>query len=187
MCGFWDIADLDFSHLYFSCKNFQELAQARITKVVAYFTTYPTKLVFHFSDFSMIFYAIYKNQPNHKYYLSYPFAVRPSERTLALQCGPWARPGVVRQRFRPGIAGFRPREGGGVFYGPLGFGLGAQLEDRGCRRGCSAAPPCGVHLELASGELSTGAARWAARCRFSGVGRQGLGARETAESTVDKG
>jgi hypothetical protein len=37
--------------LYFSCTNYQELAQERITKVVG-----------HFSDFSMIFYAIYKNQ-----------------------------------------------------------------------------------------------------------------------------
>jgi hypothetical protein len=51
--------------LYFSCKNCQELAQARITKVVGYFTTKPTKLVLHFSDVSMIFYAIYKNQQTH--------------------------------------------------------------------------------------------------------------------------
>jgi hypothetical protein len=50
--------------LYFSCKNYQELAQARITKVVGYFTTNPPKLVLHFSDFSMMFYAIYKKQPN---------------------------------------------------------------------------------------------------------------------------
>jgi hypothetical protein len=54
-----------FSHLYFSCKNYQELAQARITKVVGYFTTNPTKLVLHFSDFPVIFYAIYKNQQTH--------------------------------------------------------------------------------------------------------------------------
>jgi hypothetical protein len=51
--------------LYFSCKNYQELAQARITKVVGYFTTNPTKLVLHISDFSVIFYAIYKNQQTH--------------------------------------------------------------------------------------------------------------------------
>jgi hypothetical protein len=48
--------------LYFSCKNYQEIAQARITKVVGYFTANPTKLVLHFSDFSAIFYAIYNNQ-----------------------------------------------------------------------------------------------------------------------------
>jgi hypothetical protein len=50
--------------LYFSCKNYQELAQSRITKVVEYFTTNPTKLVLQFSYFSMIFYEIYKNQEN---------------------------------------------------------------------------------------------------------------------------
>jgi hypothetical protein len=48
--------------LYFSCKHYQELAQARIIKVVGYFTMNPTKLVLHFSDFSVIFYEIYKNQ-----------------------------------------------------------------------------------------------------------------------------
>jgi hypothetical protein len=51
-----------FSHLYFSCKNCQELAQAGITKVVGYFTMNPKTLVLHFSDFSAIFYAIYNNQ-----------------------------------------------------------------------------------------------------------------------------
>jgi hypothetical protein len=51
--------------LYFSCKNYQELAQAKITKVVGHFTTNPTKLVLHFSDFSTIFYTSYKKQPKH--------------------------------------------------------------------------------------------------------------------------
>jgi hypothetical protein len=96
-----------FSHLYFSCKNYQELAQARITKVVVQFITNPKKLVLHFSDFSVIFYAIYKNQSKLKYYLRITFAARPSkfwipyrhtpvfaenplERKGASQCGPWA-------------------------------------------------------------------------------------------------
>jgi hypothetical protein len=69
MYGFWDIAYLGFSHLYFSCKNYKELAQARIIKVVGYFTTDPEKLVLHFSDFSAIFYGIYKFQPKVKHYL----------------------------------------------------------------------------------------------------------------------
>jgi hypothetical protein len=47
----WDIADLGFSHFYFSCKNYQELAQARITKVVGLFTTNPAKLSLHFYFF----------------------------------------------------------------------------------------------------------------------------------------
>jgi hypothetical protein len=38
---------------------------SRITKFVGYFTTNPAKLVLHFYDFSTIFYAIYKKQPNH--------------------------------------------------------------------------------------------------------------------------
>jgi hypothetical protein len=45
---------------YFSCKTYQELARARITKVVVFFTSNPTKLGLHFSEFSTIFYAIYK-------------------------------------------------------------------------------------------------------------------------------
>jgi hypothetical protein len=35
-----------------------------ITKVVVFITTNPTKLVLLFSEFSTIFYAIYKNQQN---------------------------------------------------------------------------------------------------------------------------
>jgi hypothetical protein len=38
----------------------------------------PTKLVLHFSDFSVIFYAIYKIQQKHLYYLR-----------IVLQQGPW--------------------------------------------------------------------------------------------------
>jgi hypothetical protein len=64
--------------LYFSCKNYQELAQARITKVVGYFTTNPTKAVLHFSDFSVICYAIYKNQE-----ITFTIGVH------LLQQGPW--------------------------------------------------------------------------------------------------
>jgi hypothetical protein len=38
----------------------------RIKKVVVFITTNPTKLVLQFSEFSTIFYAIYKNQQNCK-------------------------------------------------------------------------------------------------------------------------
>jgi hypothetical protein len=57
---FWDIADLVFSHSYFSCQNFQESDHVSITKVVVLFTTSPTKLILHFSVFSTISYAFYK-------------------------------------------------------------------------------------------------------------------------------
>jgi hypothetical protein len=64
--------------LYFSCKNYQELAQDRITKVVGYFTKNPTKLVLHFYDLSVIFYAIYNNQE-----ITFTIGVH------LLQGGPW--------------------------------------------------------------------------------------------------
>jgi hypothetical protein len=57
-----DIVDLGFSHFYFSCKNYQELAQARITNVVGFLTSNPRKLGLYLSDVSTIFYAFYKNQ-----------------------------------------------------------------------------------------------------------------------------
>jgi hypothetical protein len=56
------MADLVFSHFYFSCQKYQETAQARITKVVGFFTTNLTKLGSHFSDFATILYGFYKIQ-----------------------------------------------------------------------------------------------------------------------------
>jgi hypothetical protein len=38
------------------------ISSGKNNKVVGYFTTNPNKLVLHFSDFSVIFYVIYKNQ-----------------------------------------------------------------------------------------------------------------------------
>jgi hypothetical protein len=67
-----------FSHFYFSCKNYQELAQARITKVVEFFTTNPTKLGLHFSDLSTIFYGFYKILQNTN-----------TIEVTALQSAPW--------------------------------------------------------------------------------------------------
>jgi hypothetical protein len=58
------MADLGFSHFYFSCQKYDVTAQARITKVVGFFTNNPTKLGLYFSEFSTIFYGIYKNQQN---------------------------------------------------------------------------------------------------------------------------
>jgi hypothetical protein len=56
----WDIADLGFSHFYFSCSKYPESDHVSVTKVVVFFTTSPTKLSLKFSEFSMIFYAFYK-------------------------------------------------------------------------------------------------------------------------------
>jgi hypothetical protein len=102
--------------LYFSCTNYQEL-------VVGYFTTNPTKLVLHFSDFSVIFYAIYKNQEITFTIGVHLFAAGTLERSFVLQCGPgrgWpARGGQIpgsRRRAWPG-------KGGGRDLGWLGTGL----------------------------------------------------------------
>jgi hypothetical protein len=99
--------------LYFSCKNYKELAQARTTKVVGYFTMNRTNLVLHFSDFSVIFYAIYKNQPK-----GFTISVD------LLQQGPYkesefrnvvpGRPGSGGSaKFRPTAGRGRPGAGGG--------------------------------------------------------------------------
>jgi hypothetical protein len=68
-------------------------------------------LVFHFSDFSTIFYAIYRKQPKHFYYLSYPFAGRPSKRTSVLQCGPWGGRPARLAGIEPLRWGIRPGDG----------------------------------------------------------------------------
>jgi hypothetical protein len=54
-----------FFTFLFSCKNYHELAQARITKGVGFMTKNPTKLSLHFSNFSTIFYGFYKIQQKH--------------------------------------------------------------------------------------------------------------------------
>jgi hypothetical protein len=126
--------------LYFSCKSYQELAQARITKVAGYFTTNTTKLVLHFSDFSTIFYAIYKNQGNPLSCFSYHFAVQPSRRNTSLQCGPWARAAVRLAGIRRARRRSRPGEDGGRVYGPQGLGFGGCLALGGGRRAAHRRP-----------------------------------------------
>jgi hypothetical protein len=54
------MADLGFSHSYFSCSKYQESDHVTITKVVVLFTTIPTKLSLHFSEFATNFYTFYK-------------------------------------------------------------------------------------------------------------------------------
>jgi hypothetical protein len=135
--------------LYFSCKNQQELAQARMTKVVEYFTTNPTKLVLNFSEFSMILYAIYKIQESHFYYWSSPFAAGTLERNFSLQCGTW-RPGSGGPaKFRPTADRGRPGTGGGGSLGPRGpipgLSCGGERAGEGrCRRPGTVAAAAGI-------------------------------------------
>jgi hypothetical protein len=148
------MADQGFSHLYFTCKNYKELAQARITKVVGYFTTDPAKLVSHFSDFSVIFYKIYKNQPKALHYLRFVSQQGPWKVlnfyicALALRKGPQEdfsprnrvpgrRPAAVRPNSGEPPAGAGRARAGEVPRGTRGrvpCSLGA---GRGWRGGCA--------------------------------------------------
>jgi hypothetical protein len=123
------MADLGFLHFYFSCKHYQELAQTKITKVVGFVTTNPTKLGLNFSEFSTNFYEFSKFQltpntiwdqtctqvPRNKLRSqNYPyFAAWPLGRMSALQLGPrgtdrrWS--GQIPANRRPCPAGRRQR------------------------------------------------------------------------------
>jgi hypothetical protein len=133
--------------LCFSCKKYKELAQARITIVVGYFTLNPTKFVLHFYDFSMIF-TQFTRISKMVLLLSYQIAGRPSERNFALPCGPWGgRPTRVEQIPASSSPAW-PGKGVGRVYGLLGLGLrawlgrgaaggaGAPVAREGGRRGC---------------------------------------------------
>jgi hypothetical protein len=54
------MVDLGISHSYFSCYKYLESELVRITKVVVFLTTNPTKLVLQFFELFMIFYTFYK-------------------------------------------------------------------------------------------------------------------------------
>jgi hypothetical protein len=93
----------------------------------------PTKLVLHFSEFSVIFYAIYKKQGYSLYYFSCTFAAGTLERIFPLQCDPWARLAGAGEpnpaSSPPGLAG----EGHGGDLGALGFDLGTGSVGKGGR------------------------------------------------------
>jgi hypothetical protein len=117
--------------LYFSCKNYQEIARARITKVVGYFTTNPTKLVLHFLRFFYNFLRNLQETGKSLYYWSYSFAGRPSKIKVALQCSPWGRPagaaGAIPARLVTGLAGEGLGKGTRVARGWFGSAMGAEL------------------------------------------------------------
>jgi hypothetical protein len=74
----------------------------------------PTKLVLHFSDFYTIFYAIYKKQPKHFYYLSYQLQGGPRKDLLFCNVVPW----WAGRRGLPELSHF----GGGIGWGMGGVG-----------------------------------------------------------------
>jgi hypothetical protein len=116
-----------FTFVFFMQKLMGIISSGQNNKSCGIFHHKSNKIGFTFFWFFCDFLRNLQKSENHFYYWSSPFAVRTLERFLRLQCSPWARAAAVRRRLRPGITGFRPGEGGGVFYGPLGFGLRAQL------------------------------------------------------------
>jgi hypothetical protein len=113
----------------------------------------PKKLVLHFSVFSVIFYAIYKNQKTHFTILVALLQGGPRKDLCFCNVAPGARAAVVRWQFRSGIAGVRPGTGRGVTYGPLGVDLGLSWWRRGGRQGHSAAPGGGRRWSGCSGAV----------------------------------
>jgi hypothetical protein len=86
----------------------------------------PTKLVLHFSNFSVILYAIYKFQPKLKYYLSCDFADRPLipfdsyAEAPTLQLAPWKETqpcNVTPMGAVAGAVGQNPARSAGVSAG----------------------------------------------------------------------
>jgi hypothetical protein len=61
-CGFGDTTDLDFTFFMQKLLGKTMDMWTCFTEVVVFFTRRPTKLGFHFYDFSMFFYGFYKNQ-----------------------------------------------------------------------------------------------------------------------------
>jgi hypothetical protein len=142
--------------LYFSCKNYQELAQERITKVVGYFTTNPTKLVLHFSVFFYDFLRNLQEKPKHFYYLSYQLQGGPRKESLFCNVVPGAggRRGLSKIPASSSSAG--PGKGGGRVYVLLGVRFGARLWARGCRR----ARPAELRLGSRGGSVSAMKGAW---------------------------
>jgi hypothetical protein len=141
------MADLGISQSYFSCYKYPESELVRITKVVVFFTTNPTKLVLKFSEFPTNCYEFYK-------FLQICNTIE----VTALRRGPWKflqicnhaltlhktplknhkpcnivpgtgqrRSGKFRRtggRNRPGAGGDRPSGPWGRFLGSVGQGEG---------------------------------------------------------------
>jgi hypothetical protein len=126
-----------------------------ITKVLVLFTRSPTKLGLLFSEFSTIFYGIYKFQPKVKHYLRNQFSPRTLEVSAdsqpypyfaqntpkifqTLQCSPRAPAGGSPAKFRRTGGRDRPGAGGERPSGPWGsipvLGLGRGVAGELARR-----------------------------------------------------
>jgi hypothetical protein len=90
-----------FSQFFFSCEKYQESDHVSITKVVVLSTTNPTKLVWHFSEISTIFYAFYK-------FLQKGCTIE----DVSLRLGPWKDSGPCNWVPRPTGRRTRRKSGG---------------------------------------------------------------------------
>jgi hypothetical protein len=85
---FWDVADIGFSHFYFSCSKCPESDHVSIKKVVVFFTTKQKNWVCNFLNFlrfSTHFTSFCKLQT----LLKINFASKSLERFRLSQIGPW--------------------------------------------------------------------------------------------------
>jgi hypothetical protein len=138
---------------------------------VGFFTTNPTKLSLHFSDFSMIFYEIYKIQQKALILFKIHFAAgtlermgtlpkcpwfafRPSESIGPLQLGPPGRPAAVRPKFRQARQCSRSGKGGATLGESLGVGLHRTWGPGLCQRAGSTAAASSRRCAPVSGEAS---------------------------------
>jgi hypothetical protein len=87
-------------------QNYEKLAEARLTEVVGYFTTNPKTLVLQFSDFSTIFYAIYKKQPKHFTIGVTTLQEGPRKDFFPHNVAPGRPTGAAPVKFRPGSPEF---------------------------------------------------------------------------------
>jgi hypothetical protein len=129
------MADLGFSHSYFSFYKYPESDQVSITEVVVFFTTNPTKLDLQYSEFSTIFYTFYK----------FPQICN------TIEVPPFTRVPRKNQTFADGslVGTKHPIKKSGLAIGPLAMGGGGlagirRLRRRsqpGKRRGMTASSP----------------------------------------------
>jgi hypothetical protein len=152
-------------------------SSGRITKVVGFSTMKPTKLGLNFSNFSMIFYAIYKKQPNALYYLSYQLQEGPRKEFLFCN----VVPGTAGRRLGPksgevgaGVGGERWGKGSGPHRRPIcGLVGGVRVAGRGAPR-LLAATAAGVAAPVRG---AAPAAHWDVE-QFACEGREGTASSE---------
>jgi hypothetical protein len=143
----------------------------RITKVVVFCTTNPTKLVLYFSNFSKIFWRIYKILQKLQHYLRLSFANRPLKRTQTLQLGPWAQEAARIVGIQPREGWNRPGKGGVVLRGSPTTDSGGWTARRACRRGGLPAAGDGGRRKLCCGAAEARTEQ--GRVRVAVLGGQG--------------